>query len=75
MVALLINFPFSERNAAMAKEEIKLPAPKLSGTMSVEEAIRQRRSERNFLSKELTLAEISQLFFALQGITALKSIW
>ena len=53
----------------MAKEEIKLPAPKLKGTLSVEEAIYKRRSKRDFLPKDLSLEQISQLCFSAQGIT------
>jgi SagB-type dehydrogenase family enzyme len=37
--------------------------------MSVEKALRKRRSVREFLKAPLTLAEISQLLWAAQGIT------
>ena len=49
--------------------EIPLPAPSARGGMSVEEAIAQRRSVRSFTSQELSLTEISQLLWSLQGIT------
>jgi SagB-type dehydrogenase family enzyme len=46
---------------------IKLPRPKTSGKMSLEEAIAKRHSVRNFSKKELSLNEISQLLWAAYG--------
>ena len=51
-------------------EEIKLPEPIKSGRVSVEEAILNRRSERNFIQKDLDWSDIGQLLWAAQGITA-----
>jgi SagB-type dehydrogenase family enzyme len=48
---------------------IKLPEPRPDGTISVESALRRRRSVREFGKGALTLAEISQLLWAAQGIT------
>ncbi|RJO63646.1 MAG: SagB/ThcOx family dehydrogenase [Candidatus Omnitrophota bacterium] len=57
----------------MAKtKEIQLPQPKNKGTISLEEAIAKRRSQRSFSNKELTLSQISQLLWAAQGITERK---
>ncbi len=50
--------------------EIKLPAPKLKGDVSVEEAISKRRSVRDYKSDAITLEQLSQLLWAGQGITA-----
>ena len=50
--------------------EIKLPAPKLKGDMSVEEALSKRRSVRDYKSDAITLEQLSQLLWAGQGITA-----
>jgi SagB-type dehydrogenase family enzyme len=47
---------------------IKLPKPAYSG-MTVEEAIKKRRSVRNYSSKPLSLAQLSQLLFSAQGVT------
>ena len=48
---------------------IKLPEPVIKGYMSVEEALYRRRSIREYLNIPLTLAEVSQLLWASQGIT------
>jgi SagB-type dehydrogenase family enzyme len=62
---------FISRGIAMAKsKEIQLPAPVLKGRMSLEEAILKRRSQRDFRQTDLNQAEISQLLWAAQGITA-----
>jgi SagB-type dehydrogenase family enzyme len=55
--------------ADASMEAIKLPAPKLDGGVSVERAILERRSEREYKDEPLTLAEISQVLWAAQGIT------
>ena len=51
------------------REIIRLPEPKHDGTVSVEHALRNRRSVRRFKNEPLTLAELSQLLWAAQGIT------
>lgn len=48
---------------------IELPAPRTDGTSSIEAALRQRRSVREYTDEPLTLAEISQLLWAAQGVT------
>ncbi len=48
---------------------IKLPEPRQESRTSVEVALRRRRSAREFQRAALTLAEISQLLWATQGIT------
>jgi SagB-type dehydrogenase family enzyme len=49
---------------------IQLPAPARSGVVSLEEALAQRRSVREFLRGELTPRQLSQLLWAAQGITS-----
>ena len=48
---------------------VELPAPELDGTMTLEEVLQERRSQREFAPAELPLATIGQLFWAGQGIT------
>jgi|GEM_PF-244087 len=59
------------REAVMAQDkEIQLPQPKTTGTVSLEQAIAQRRSIRSFASKDLNQEQISQLLWAGQGQTS-----
>jgi SagB-type dehydrogenase family enzyme len=68
----LPRFPMGvqEVTASPQVEEIALPAPRVQGEMSLEETLAARRSVREFTEEELTLEEISQLLWAVQGITA-----
>lgn len=50
-------------------ETIRLPEPRYDSAISIEKALLQRRSIRNYAVKSLTLAEVSQLLWAAQGIT------
>lgn len=52
-----------------AAERVKLPAPGLKGSVTVEEALKQRRSVREFSTVALDLAEVGQLLWAAQGVT------
>jgi SagB-type dehydrogenase family enzyme len=49
---------------------VKLPAPELKGSVSVEEALAARRSVRQYAASPLTLKEVSQVLWAAYGITA-----
>ncbi|NPA85057.1 MAG: SagB/ThcOx family dehydrogenase [Crenarchaeota archaeon] len=48
---------------------IRLPPPRLSSGISVEEALRARRSQRSYLPSPLALEEVAQLLWAAYGIT------
>ena len=49
---------------------IELPVPDTTGTVTVEQALAQRRSKRSFTGEPLSLAQIGQLLWAAQGITS-----
>jgi SagB-type dehydrogenase family enzyme len=51
------------------EHQMNLPKPRLKGEVSVEQAIKHRRTIRSYLSKSLTLEQLSQIFWAAQGIT------
>lgn len=46
-----------------------LPTPDKTGNMSVEQAIQDRRSVREYSNRSLSLKDVSQLLWAAQGIT------
>jgi SagB-type dehydrogenase family enzyme len=46
-----------------------LPAPALDGNVSVESALANRRSRRNFQDKPLSVEQLSQILWATYGIT------
>ena len=48
---------------------LELPAPDLDGPLSLEQALHERRSGREYATTALTLDEIGQLLWAGQGIT------
>ena len=50
-------------------EDITLPTPSYSSSISIETALQQRRSLREYLDIPVTLTEVSQLLWAAQGIT------
>lgn len=49
---------------------IRLPAPRTQGEMSLEEAIRLRRSVRAFAAQTVPLSHLGQLLWAAQGLTS-----
>ncbi len=48
---------------------VRLPHPRLRGRVSVEEALANRRSVREYVDEPLTLEEVSQLLWAAYGIS------
>lgn len=65
VIPLLNLFP----KKAPAKSTIKLPEPVHKGEMSFEEAMLKRRSIRSYSNEPISLAQVSKLLFAAQGIT------
>jgi SagB-type dehydrogenase family enzyme len=69
-VSLLVALSlFFSAVSAPAAEIVKLPPPNLQGKLSVEEALKKRRTMRQFSNKELDLAQVSQLLWATDGIS------
>ena len=65
-----ILFPFYQGGPAVSfAQTISLPKPRLDGTVSLEKTLQERRSVRSYKDEPLTLAEVSQILWAAQGIT------
>ena len=56
-------------SGAGEQARITLPEPRRDSGVSVEEALWKRRSIRDYTGEALTLQEVSQLLWAVQGIT------
>jgi len=52
------------------KRTIRLPEPRKESSFSLEKALQERRSVRVYTKESLSLADLSQLLWAAQGITA-----
>ena len=75
LLLLLPALPVTE--SAMADDSrpgqvVRLPEPRRTGPLSLEETIQNRRSVRDYRDAPLSLAEVSQLLWAAQGITDLQ---
>lgn len=71
-VQILVQISFAQEkkmNSLTNQDVIRLPAPVFKGKISLEETIKNRQSTRDFSAVPLTLKELSQLFWAVQGIT------
>jgi SagB-type dehydrogenase family enzyme len=74
MLLLMLNFSAcgtadGGKSPTEDSTRIILPEPRYDSDVSVEEAILQRRSIRDYADKPLTLPEVAQLLWAAQGIT------
>jgi SagB-type dehydrogenase family enzyme len=58
-----------DRKTGKMEQKMNLPKPSLKGSVSVEKAIKHRRTIRSYRLKPLTLEQLSQIFWAAQGIT------
>jgi len=57
-------------SAEIPPDTIQLPEPQYDGDVSVEHALRTRRSVRSYKDDPLDLSEISQILWSAQGITS-----
>ena len=53
-------------------DRIKLPEPKYDSSVSIEQAMLERRSVRTYQDEPLTLSEVAQVLWSAQGITDSK---
>jgi SagB-type dehydrogenase family enzyme len=68
-ILMIILGIFFSPPGGQAAAVVKLPAPSYKGQMSVEEALKQRRTVRHFASRSLELAQVSQLLWGADGIS------
>lgn len=77
-LGLLLGLPLSYRRLRTRYEAlppqiegqiIHLPMPRLSGVVSLEETLANRRSIREYTDEPLTIEELAQLLWAAQGIS------
>jgi len=64
----VIVTPFS--NPVTRASGISLPQPSHKGTVTVEEALKTRRTHRSFTSRALSLQQFSQILWSAYGVTA-----
>jgi SagB-type dehydrogenase family enzyme len=55
--------------SGVPRAALPLPRPRLDGPLSLEQAIAQRRSVRDYRDAPVTLAEAAQVLWAAQGVT------
>ena len=68
-LCMLMAPAYAQTESADQPVMVSLPEPVLDGAVSLERAIAGRRSVRSYSSEALSLAELSQLLWAAQGIT------
>ncbi len=56
-------------NTRQIISSVSLPAPQLTGNLSVEAAIQNRRSVRHYSNQSVTVGNVSQILWSAQGIT------
>ena len=58
---------FLSAGTGLGADAVKLPPPAYQGKMSVEEALKKRRTVRQFANRSLDLAQVSQLLWGADG--------
>lgn len=57
------------KNLPESSKTILLPPPELTGSCSLEECLKKRRSVREFSRRSISLAQLSKLLWSAQGVT------
>ncbi|MDY7109202.1 MAG: SagB/ThcOx family dehydrogenase [Planctomycetota bacterium] len=73
LAALAVGATLVVAQSSGQKEDrtvIDLPDAKQKGTMSVEEALRNRRSVRSYADEPVALSDVAQLLWSAQGVTS-----
>ncbi|MDY6966192.1 MAG: SagB/ThcOx family dehydrogenase [Halobacteriota archaeon] len=70
-IYIVFSQPDMKDNATIGSESeiIKLPEPAIDGDVTIERALLERRSVRDYKEEPITLTELSQLLWAAQGVT------
>jgi SagB-type dehydrogenase family enzyme len=68
-LVMLASATVAQAADTTATASVTLPAAKITGTVPVEKALKERRSVRAFAPGPLTLEEVGQLCWAAQGVT------
>ncbi|MEM0481536.1 MAG: SagB/ThcOx family dehydrogenase [Nitrososphaerota archaeon] len=71
-VLALIGYGGRDRKISRRGEKISLPPPRYDSNVSIEYALKARRSIREYEDKPLTLEQLGQLAWAAQGITEVR---
>jgi SagB-type dehydrogenase family enzyme len=66
---IAVGLPFSSAEAEEKAKRIELPEPKVTGEVSLEETLLNRRSRRRVSPEPLPIETIGQMLWAAQGIT------
>ena len=69
LLSLCLMDPSALAQGKSSGEAFQLPPPRYESEVSIEKALRERRSIRSYKEEPLTLAELSQILWAAQGIT------
>ena len=67
IVVCLVSMALTMPTATLAEKSVQLPKPSFKGKMSVEAAIRGKKSVRRFSKTPLSLQEVSQILWATYG--------
>lgn len=70
-VMVMLSLMLSSITASGA-DPVKLPPPVHQGRMSVEEALKKRRTVRSFVHRGLELAQVGQLLWGADGLSDLR---